>query len=422
MNALIDQLTGGPSESGFQRMFEEKMAAGQVPCAFVSINIKRFYIINAVYGRELGDQVLKTVYRLFERCLHSGEFVSRVHTNTYFLVLEAHSHQELQKRMLELDDAVYFSSELEPFQKVFLSMGGYLVTQQDVSYLQAMDCANYCRTNSPDRFDHNTHYEIYNATIRDNRERSLKLLRMANPAMQAGNFVVYFQPKYELKSETVVGAEALIRWQDPEEGMIPLYEFIPPFEESGFIRQIDYFVFEQVLKWLEHRLDRGLPVVPVSVNLSKSHFSSTGFFESKFIPIFQRYHVPARYLEFEISESIMLDEYGRLKHLTEKIREYGFCCSLDDVGSGYSSLNTIKTLPVDVLKLDRKMFSEESKERGKVVVAGILYIAHGLGMSVVAEGVETREYVDFLKEHQCEMVQGYYYAKPMPVPEFEHYL
>ena len=200
--------------------------------------------------------------------------------------------------------------------------------------------------------------------------------------------------------------------------MMPVYEFVPLFEKNGFMRQIDYFIFESALELIEKWMDEGIEPLKISVNLSKSHFSANNFFEERVLPIFERHRVPRQYIEFEISESIMLDNSGSLIKFVRSLREQGFECSMDDFGSGYSSLNMLKSLPVSTIKLDQKLFSEEEKERGKIVSRGIIQIARQLDMKVVAEGVETREYVDFLKEQKCDMIQGYYFGRPMPVDEF----
>ena len=151
-----------------------------------------------------------------------------------------------------------------------------------------------------------------------------KLQDMAQPALDKKHFKVYLQPKYELEGETLAGAEALVRWEDPVEGMMPLYEFIPLFEQTGFMRQIDYFVFESVLELIEKWMDEGIEPIPISVNLSKSHFTAKKFFDEKFLPIFERHHVPKKYIEFEISESVMLDDAGVLIDLVQKLEDSGF--------------------------------------------------------------------------------------------------
>lgn len=418
----IDSLTGGPTEYHFQQLFEQRLSQQNLPCALLYINIKHFSSINAIYGRETGDTVLQQVYEIFCSQLEPREFLSHIYADTYLLLLNVSTSEELEKRIIQLDDAVYTYKAFEEVNHIFFSMGGYLVTKATDTYANAVDCANYSRNHSLDINDENTSYEIYDYTIKDIRGRSITLLKRCYAALEEGHFEVYIQPKYELEQETIAGGEALIRWNDPEEGMIPLYEFMPPFEQSGFIRKIDYFLFNRVLEFLQHRLDCGQSVVPISVNLSKSHFSSLTFFKDKFLPIFETYHVPANLIEFEIPESLLIDDCKRIQEFVKQLNQYGFSCSLDDFGSGYSCLNTIKNIPVSTLKLDQKMFTEDSKERGKIVVKGILEIAKGLKMNVVSEGVETREYVDFLKNNHAGWVQGYYFSRPIPMQDFEKLL
>lgn len=417
-NCYIDPVTGGSNEFLFQQEFQKRTAQKGEFFAFLYINIKKFSLINSEYGWAAGDHILKSVYTAFKEKLLPGESIARVNTDTYYLLLRIKDEEALKARIYELDDAVYFLEHLKIDRKLFLSIGAYILKDASEIYADAVDRANFCRTHSADASDRNSHFEVYNHTIHDKREYHKKLLEMAQPALEKKHFKMFLQPKYELEHETLAGAEALVRWQDPEEGMMPVYEFVPLFEKNGFMRQIDYFIFESALELIEKWMDEGIEPLKISVNLSKSHFSANNFFEERVLPIFERHRVPRQYIEFEISESIMLDNSGSLIKFVRSLREQGFECSMDDFGSGYSSLNMLKSLPVSTIKLDQKLFSEEEKERGKIVSRGIIQIARQLDMKVVAEGVETREYVDFLKEQKCDMIQGYYFGRPMPVDEF----
>lgn len=416
---FVDPITGGANEFRFQDAFHKRISVGTEQFAFLCINIKKFSLLNSQYGWDVGDRILKSVYMALKAKLKENEYIARINTDTYYLLLRVADEEELMKRVYELDDAVYFMEGLDIEQKLFLSIGAYILKGDSDTYANAVDCAEFCRTQSEDASDRNTHFEIYTYTFQDKREYHRKLQDMAQPALDKKHFKVYLQPKYELEGETLAGAEALVRWEDPVEGMMPLYEFIPLFEQTGFMRQIDYFVFESVLELIEKWMDEGIEPIPVSVNLSKSHFTAKNFFDEKFLPIFERHHVPKKYIEFEISESVMLDDAGVLIDLVQKLEDSGFACSMDDFGSGYSSLNMLKNLHVSTIKLDQKMFSEEEKERGKIVSKGIIEIARQINMKVVAEGIETREYVDFLKEQKCDLVQGYYFGRPMPMEQFQ---
>lgn len=414
-----DVLTGGLNERAFRLAVEEKIKEYDHRYAFVIVDIKKFGRIENWYNHEVGDQVLKKVYEALGSCLKEGELFCRAGADQFYLLLKEADPEEVQKRMYALDDAVYFLKDLPIREKLFLSMGAYLITGEQDTFAHAVDCANYCRKESPDYEDRNSHLEIYGYTFKDHRERDRRYHERAEAALEAGHFHMYLQPKYELKEERLAGAEALFRWIDPERGMLPLGEFMPLFEKNGFVRQIDYYIFESSLKLLQKWIDQGVEPVKISVNLSRSHFTNQEFFEKQFLPIYEKYRVPKELLEFEISENTMLDGGGMLINFVQKLKDMGFSCSMDDFGSGYSSLNTLKSIPVSTIKLDGKMFEEKEKERGKIVSKGIIQIARELQIEVVAEGVETREYVDFLKEQKCDLIQGFYFGKPMPVEEFE---
>lgn len=416
----MDALTKGPNENAFRLEVEEKIRDKNKTYTLIVIDIKKFSRIENWYGRGVGDEVLKQVYKALRSCLREGELICRATADRFYLLVEESDWQQVHTRIYTLDDAVYFLETLPIKEKLFLSMGAYLIEGENDTYAHAVDCANYCRRESPDYEDRNSHMEVYGYTFQDYRERDRKYHDIAESALQMGHFHMYLQPKYELEYESLAGAEALFRWIDPEEGMLPLGEFMPLFEKNGFVRHIDYYIFESALKLLQKWLDEGREPIKISVNLSRSHFTEQAFFEKKFLPIYEKYRVPKELLEFEISENLLLDGAGMLIGFVQKLRDMGFSCSMDDFGSGYSSLNTLKSLPISTIKLDGKMFGEKEKERGKIVSKGIIQIARELNIEVVAEGVETREYVDFLKEHNCDLIQGFYFGRPMPVRDFEN--
>lgn len=239
-------------------------------------------------------------------------------------------------------------------------------------------------------------------------------------ALKNHEFEVYLQPKVELKGETIAGAEALVRWNDPEYGLISPAEFIPIFEKNGFIVNLDLYMFEQVCGLLQSWIEKGYEPVPVSVNLSHVHLKNPDFLK-EFRAIFQKYKLPPKLLEIELTETLVFENLDLLVKVIDQFHEIGFDCSLDDFGSGYSSLNILKDVPVDTLKLDRGFFgsNQQKNDRGGYIVESIIELAKKLKMQTVSEGVETKEQVAFLKKANCDMVQGYVFAKPVPIVDFE---
>lgn len=236
--------------------------------------------------------------------------------------------------------------------------------------------------------------------------------------MENNEFVVYFQPKVELKTNKIAGAEALVRWQDPKKGLIPPDEFIPIFEKNGFITKLDIYVFEEVCKTIRKWLNEGINPIPVSVNLSRMHLQNPNFLK-KYKEIQEKYEVPADLLEIELTETLVFENFEQLKKVIDDIHQMGFSCSIDDFGSGYSSLNLLKEIPVDILKLDRIFFSKKNDKRGNSVIESIISLAKKLNMTTISEGVETISQVEFLRKADCDLVQGYVYSKPLAKDDFE---
>ena len=230
------------------------------------------------------------------------------------------------------------------------------------------------------------------------------------------------QPKVELATGKIAGAEALVRWQRAEQSIFYPDEFIPVLEKSGLITELDLYMFREVCslerKWIE---EKRIPI-PVSVNFSRVNLHVSDILK-KYREIWERSGVPSQLLEIELTESMIGSNMDYIRNMIVQIHEAGFRCSIDDYGSGYSSMNMLKELLVDTIKLDKAFLNwkEEParKKRAAQIIASSIDLIHGLGMKVVAEGVETREQVQMLADKGCDMIQGYYYSKPVPVEEFE---
>lgn len=237
-------------------------------------------------------------------------------------------------------------------------------------------------------------------------------------ALTNQEFLVYYQPKYDPVTGIMKGTEALIRWQSPALGFVSPGKFIPIFEHNGFITEIDHYMLEHVAMDQKKWLDQGIECVPISVNISRAHFIESDLAE-QIRDTVDKAGAPRNLIEIELTESAFFDDKNTLIKTISKLKEYGFAVSMDDFGSGYSSLNSLKDMPLDILKLDAEFFRGEAQgERGKIVVSETIKLARSLNMRTVAEGVEVKEQVDFLAEQGCDMIQGFYYAKPMPSDEY----
>ena len=238
-------------------------------------------------------------------------------------------------------------------------------------------------------------------------------------AMDKGEIVVYLQPKVSLANGKIAGAEALVRWRLPDGGMLSPGIFIPIMEKNHVIGKLDKYVFERVCIWIHNRIRAGLPTVPVSVNVSKLQFYNPDFVK-EYREIKEQYQVPDGILEIEFTESVAFENQKYMLKVIEDLHNSGFGCSLDDFGSGYSSLGLLKDIQIDVLKLDATFFGgSDNKEKENLIVRSIITMAKELDIKVVAEGIEKQEQVEFLKGTGCDLIQGFVYFKPMPIKEFE---
>ena len=219
----------------------------------------------------------------------------------------------------------------------------------------------------------------------------------------------------------MIGSEALVRWDSPTDGMILPNDFIPLFEKNDFIIKLDLYVFEKVCQTLKEWIDSGKEALPISVNLSRNHLRYNNFLkEYKYIQ--ERYDIPSHLIEIELTETVVFENLELLKNVIDEIHEFGYLCSMDDFGSGYSSLNVLKEIPVDILKLDKVFFEYEDDKKAEYIIESVIDLANHLGMETIAEGVETIPQVELLKALKCDIVQGYVFSKPLPISSFEELL
>ena len=238
-------------------------------------------------------------------------------------------------------------------------------------------------------------------------------------AITENQFLMYLQPKYSIAKNEIIGAEALVRWRHPERGMIYPDQFIPVIEENGFIRKVDYYIWERACRFIKKCGNIGITTCPISVNVSRVHLQDNECIEV-LSDLIKSNHIPKSLLELEITETAGNQQVS-MKAL--ELKEEGFTLLMDDFGSGYSSLNTLKDIPVDILKVDMKFLGTGDKDgRSERILASVIQMATLLELAVIVEGVETKEQKDFLESVGCEYVQGFYYAHPMPWQEYEEEL
>lgn len=421
--AFVDEVTGGMSNAAFRIKLKELLkSAEKNRYTVVVINICNFKLINESFGSREGDKTLRYCMEVLQRNVRKGELAARGEEDNFFLCLEENRQEAIAARLRALiADINSFNDTAKTPYYLFFRQGAYLIDDPRLDITIIQDRVMTACLNRKEYEENSCVFYDFHFTRRMQQEHELNAMLPA--ALANRDFQVYLQPKVDLRKEKVAGAEALVRWQHPEKGMIPPGDFIPLFEKKGNICKLDCYVFEEVCRLLDRWREEGRELFPISVNLSRQHFRNPDFME-QFVVMADAYRIPKGLLELELTESIFFDDKGiaLVRENINKMHELGFKCSLDDFGSGFSSLGLLKEFDVDTIKLDRRFFMDMSKPKARDVVECLIELSRKLKVQTVAEGIETGEQMEFLKRIQCDMVQGYYYSRPLPAEEFEKWV
>lgn len=415
----IDDVTGYYNYQYFIEKTKTMLKYDDVHYAIGYVDISNFKAINDFYGREQGNKVLRTVAdRINELVLSNGIFARRFADRFVFILgyLDIDSLQYIVKT--NLSEVEYEIDSLKETLKINCNCGLYEVTDYKEDVDEMVDKAAAAAKLAKGSISENVMIleKDVSRTIMQNQRITYKM----NSAYNNHEFVVYIQPKIGFRDGKIVGGEALVRWMSPDEGMISPGAFIPLFERNGFVTKVDFYVLEKVCAMIRKRTEWKKRNVPISVNQSRLHIYDPMYI-NKLINTFDRYGVSKSNIIFELTESAFTENTRDMIDLMNRMSKLGYKISMDDFGSGYSSLNMLSQLPISELKLDKEFLSDESP-KGKYIIKSIVNLAHGLGISTVCEGVESEEQVPFLKQIGCDIAQGFYYAKPMPMNEFEKLL
>ena len=414
---LVDEVTGGDSRAAFYIKMDEAVKNNPPNSYTVALlNVRNFKLINNNFGFLEGDKILKNIYYEIEKHLNKGEFLCRSEIDNFFICMKENDEEIIKRRLKEIEiDINKCEWEYSSKYSIQFAFGLALVEDTSMDHRTIMNYARFSCSNYKKTREFKNYSKIVEELSRENR-----LNYMFENSLKNGEFKVYLQPKMNIKNNRCQGAEALVRWIHPEEGMISPGEFIGLFEENDKIIELDFYVFEEVCKIIKSWIDNDKNVVPISVNLSRKHLKNTVFID-KFVDIKNKYSVQDGLIEFEILESVALDDekINILISILDKIHQNGFLCSLDDFGSGYSLLSVLSELRVDTIKLDRKFFRDFEDERSKNVIESFINVCERINTKVVAEGIESKEQLDYLRKVNCELVQGFIFSKPIDVESFE---
>ena len=413
--AYIDPVTQKGNIYFFRKNGQEKLEKENASDLYIAIlDINKFKMINKAYGYKTGDEILFGIGESLKQILGNNSIISR-YSNDYFSMLF-----ECKEDLLALLNKIIKSVENLKIKgniyNLSVNMGIYKVKKEDKNISEIMDKAIIAHSASKgDVFDK---YHIYDDKMEEELELESKIEQTMYQSLMKKEFKVYYQPKFYTKDETLYGAEALVRWKHGEE-LIPPNKFIPLFEKNKFILKLDLYIFEQVCQDMKMWKEKYGKDIIVSVNVSRQHFMEEHFLE-KYLMIAAKHGINPNNIDLEITESSAIDDGIDILEIMRKMKQLGFLISIDDFGTGYSSLSMLQDMPADILKIDKSFVDKIGKNENNIVDY-ILNIAKELKIKTIAEGVETKEQREYLLKKGCDIIQGYYYSKPLPEEEFEKY-
>lgn len=418
--AEYDVLTGILNKSKFFYNTRNMLNIfGTEDFAFIRIDIEKFQLINSFFGMDEGDNLLKYMADYLQNVEKEYRYITygRIEADIFAVCFSYKSEKEIT------DFVKKFTNQMEKYPLDFditPFFGVYLVKNRDLSINEMYDKANLASKNCKGNYIQN--YFFYTKEMSEEIIKEQHIINNMKNALKNEEFVLYLQPKYELQRNSIAGAEVLVRWITADGRMISPGEFIPVFERNGFILKLDQYVWEKTCQLLAGWRDEGRKIFPVSVNISR-----VSLYNPKIVDVIcgltEKYNIPPEWLQLELTESAYTGNPKAIKEMMEQLQKKGFSILMDDFGSGYSSLNVLKDIAVDVLKIDMKFLDGSGDDgRSENILASVVRMAKWLNMPVVAEGAERKEQVSFLHSIGCEYVQGFYFARPMPVKEYEKLL
>lgn len=415
INAVqYDQLTGLFSKAFFYQQAKELMLRNpHREYDIVCSDVENFKLVNDVFGVATGDRMLRGIAEQYERQTAGRGICGRLNSDQFVCLVErqpVYTDEMFQAVNTKIN-------RLLDVRSITMKWGVYRIEDRTLPLEQMCDRALLAARSI--RGHYGKFFAEYDDALRGRLLKEQAITDGMEQALAQNEFQVYFQPKYRISDECLMGAEALVRWEHPQWGMQSPAEFIPLFERNGFITKLDQYVWDRSCAILKSWDDKGYPPISVSVNVSRADIYNADLADLLTRTV-EKYGLESSRLHLEITESAYTEDPKQIIDTVNRLRELGFVIEMDDFGSGYSSLNMLNEMPINVLKLDMKFIqSETAKTNTRGILQFIINLARWLSLSVVAEGVETKEQLERLREVGCDYVQGYYFGRPMPSRDFE---
>lgn len=422
--AFTDEITGNGNKNKFLLEASEILNENNNDkYAMINAEIIDFKAIKELYGQKRANEILKEVYKIINQNLHNDGICVRTH-DADFLILYKYQDKDLITNIflerISQDIEIYsrngMNKMIQDYEspktaQIKLLYGIYLIDDKKIDISTMSEKASIAKISLYGQFL--SQYKFYDDAMTQEMLREKKIEEEMYTALNNKQFEMFLQPKFNLSSNEICGAEALIRWRHPEKGLIPPGSFIPLFEKNGFILEIDRFIWEEACKFIADMIKKGIQPYPISVNVSRIHMNNDSFV-SELVLLTKKYQIDPYYLELEVTETASFDNTKRFIQILKDLRANKFKILMDDFGTGYSSLNMLRHLPVDILKLDMGFIKDSvNNKQTQLIIESIINMAQKLNIETVAEGVETEQQSEFLRKINCNYAQGYLYGKPM---------
>lgn len=408
-----DRLTGIYTRDSFCRRTQELLNKNQkTEYMIICCDFEHFQMVNDRFGTEMGDQILQDLARWLESSIHNRGTYGRMEGDKFAVCIPKNG-TDIEQMIQEADSI--FRKRLLNYQ-LFFYFGIYLAQDKELPVHQMCDRAFMALRTV--KGNYLKRYAYYDDVLRDKMLKEQAILDEMQIALDRGDFCPYMQPIYDIMTGEMVSAEALVRWVHPKEGLLCPADFIPIFEHNGFISKVDVYIWESVCKFQDWCRSHGYEILPISVNVSRIDFYNLDL-AAIFTDLVAKYNLSPSYLKIEITESQYMDNPGKLIETMKTLQKKGFKILIDDFGSGYSSLNMLKDVPADILKIDMKFIENlQESTRAESIVRYVVEMARELEMDTVVEGVEDEAQLTFLKKIHCNKVQGYYFSRPVSIPDY----
>lgn len=414
--AYEDEVTGGKNLNYFKEYVSDVLYKYQgMPFLIHRMDVSNFRYINEAYGHVRADELLKIIIEEATALFYSKELCVRMNADQFVMLTK--NTQDLEERFFVFADKVNARAlDIGIRYPIKFKRGVYQVKNKEYDITLLIDKANAARKTLTG--DEKECLAYYSEKLVVDMRKVDKIESEMETALFNGEFKMFIQPKWDIVKDHLYGGEALVRWMKEDGTMVYPNDFVPVFERNGFVEQLDFFMLESACQLIRNNINEGREIYPISVNQSRVLLHNPTYI-GRVSEMLKRYDIPKGYIELEITETVLFTERAKMLTILKELKEREVLLSMDDFGSGYSSLNMLKDFPFDVLKIDREFFSESiASESSTWILRKIIEMANGLGIRVICEGVETKEQVEMLQKIGCRYVQGYYYSKPIPAEKF----